>query len=225
MNGNASQTLWKECLAAAFGAGDATLTTVLMAEPTSSLEECECIIRAFAQNAGIEKLNSQVLVTHSGPTKSSIREPPLASRIDWAEGRIVSSFEHGVELHPAFLSLARDATERLGRRLWRTQSSTLMPLADQVRLRVCDYLVDRYGKKWFERLGVPPQEPRELDRLRVNPFDADLGYLVSLNRKIFLANRCGYDHDFLESVRLMRNDLAHYKPVDMSMVRRVLAGM
>ena len=142
------------------------------------------------------------------------QELPECLQEYWAKGRLTYSPEYGLEAHPAFLAHCGQERE-VEKRIWRGEAELLLPILNELRLRVCSELTERFGDEWPVK-WVPPLFPQELEQVRDTPLATELGHIDYLFRNI----RAGHPLDCVRylativwNARCLRNDIAHYKPV------------
>lgn len=138
-------------------------------------------------------------------------EPPPSLRALWAQGLVYATDEYGIELHPAAL-LALGRYDELERRLWREQAGFLFPVLDSIRLDICNYLTERYGKDWPVKWAKPERSEEE-EEVRKDPLACQWGYLEWLIRS---CNQLARERRWLElisSATAARNAIAHYRTV------------
>lgn len=215
--GSRARDAWLECLVAGVAAGDLSLAVALRSVCPESIEDLERTLLEYAVKSGFE----QDCSAHAGHFRAARllstgtnKEPVEAIREDWAHGFFVSSPEYGVEIHPSLVCSSGEG-RRIGFRLWRGQIGLLFPLIDRVRLWVAQELEHQYGQRWFETVGILPDNENDVRRLAKNCLDAELGYLVAVVRA--LGNRVLLDSlpDQLSLAHRIRSELAHHQPVDM----------
>ena len=102
--------------------------------------------------------------------------------------------------------------------LWRGQSELLLPLVNEVRLKVCQDFTATYGSDWPTR-WVPPFNEQEIEEVRRSPLGTELGHVNYLLQALGVRNP---RHDLFEKrslgdlvlqARNLRNEIAHYNPV------------
>ena len=151
----------------------------------------------------------------TGTAYSIGQEVPSSLRNVWAGGGLVYTPEYGLELHPAFLAHTNH-TVAVQNMVWRGQAELLLPLANDIRLKICSALTDRYGGDWPHQWGLPTS-PHEVEQVRITPLAAELGYLYflfSTAAEKDLPIRT--ETDLSRLVRLareIRNKVAHNSPV------------
>lgn len=209
-----AQSIWVECVGAAFGAGDLALAAFLMIDTPTSMKLIPEALAQFARQNDIATVDPTIdgnLVARSMP--GDLEMPPPAALTGWVAGQWVFTYEHGLEEHPAALA-AKGNIQQLGHRLWRSQLQVLLPRIDRTRISICRSLTDDVGPIWFKVMGAP-LEDRELKRLEINSFDAELGYLLSVvgERSRSFPKYRGW-MEVLRDSWDARNTLAHYQPLD-----------
>ena len=138
--------------------------------------------------------------------------PSEALRKLWAIGALYWTPEYGLQLNSAALALMGKKREIL-HRIWRGQAELLLPILDQVRLKTCDHMTNSHGKSWPYRWKKPNSQ-HEYESVRKDPLACQLGYLEYLLKT---CKQLQSDRIWLSLVvqsRTMRNDLAHYRPID-----------
>ena len=143
------------------------------------------------------------------------QEVPSSLRSVWGGGGLIYTPEYGLELHPAFLAHTNH-TVAVQKMVWRGQAELLLPLANDIRLKICSALTDRYGGDWPHLWGLPTS-PHEVEQVRITPLAAELGYLYSLFSTAAEKDLpISTEIDLSRLVRLareIRNKVAHNSPV------------
>ena len=145
----------------------------------SILYPTEEIIRSLAEYAhreGLTHLPVPEVPRHDASTSSL--SPPSDLWEQWAKGNISFTPESGAEYHPATLA---DCGRRIDveHRLWRGQSELLLPILNEIRIRICDDLTETFGEDW----PINPHKPRtdyELEAVEDNPRGAEFGHIEHL---------------------------------------------
>ncbi len=128
----------------------------------------------------------------------------------WAHGALHWTPEYGTELHTAALALL-GRREDVRHRCWRGQATMLLPLIDDLRLKVCADLSARFGGDWpvkWYRSGAP----EEADLL-ADPFACEWGRLELALSYCPDRQTRGWWLEAVKQARWLRNELAHYRPV------------
>ena len=142
--------------------------------------------------------------------------PPNLRRL-WASGTLVYTPEYGLEVHPALLAYkARYSDVR--HMLWRGQSELLLPMLNEMRLRICESMTDTYGDDWPTKWWKPSTE-YELKEVEQTPLGTEFGHIDYLLRHV--GSRSSrhplYEKSHLARLVLraknIRNQIAHYSPV------------
>ena len=102
--------------------------------------------------------------------------------------------------------------------LWRGQSELLLPIVNEIRLRVCQDLTETYGSDWPVK-WVPPHFEHDIEEVSRSPLGAELSHVNYLIQNLGIRNHRHdlYQKRFLGDLVLMaktvRNEIAHYNPV------------
>lgn len=137
--------------------------------------------------------------------------PPSEILALWACGAVYTTVEYGIEIHPSVLALCH-MEEQLIHRLWRGQAELILPLIDQIRLRLCEHLTTKYGARWPTRWELP-ESPEEQEAVIENPLAAEWGYLTWLLKS---RGELRAEHRWASvsaTARRVRNQIAHYQPI------------
>ena len=146
------------------------------------------------------------------------QEVPENLRRLWASGGLVYTAEYGLEVHPALLAQSHRAT--VEHMLWRGQSELILPLVNEIRLKVCQDFTEKYGSDWPVR-WVPPVNEQQEEEARRSPLGTELSHVNYLLQSLGVRNR---HHDLYEKKSLgdliliaknLRNEIAHYSPVSL----------
>ena len=150
-------------------------------------------------------------------TYTVVQQPPENLQGLWACGGLVYTPEHGLEVHPALLAQS-DRRATVEHMLWRGQSELLLPLVNEVRLKVCQDFTATYGIDWPVRWAAPFNKQDE-EEVRNSPLGTELGHVSYLLQNLGVHNP---RHDLFEKRSLgdlvlraknLRNEIAHYNPV------------
>ena len=142
------------------------------------------------------------------------QELPKSLWEPWAKGGLVYTPEHGLEAHPALLAHS-DYRVEVEKRLWRGQAELLLPILNEIRLRVCTELTDAYGSDWPFKWRKPASE-YDLEQVRITPLATELGhinYLFATAGQGHPLNAMDHLSGLVLNARNMRNLVAHNKPV------------
>ena len=150
-------------------------------------------------------------------THTFLQQPPENLQGLWACGGLVDTPEHGIEVHPALLARSghRATVEHM---LWRGQSELLLPLVNEVRLKICQDFTATYGIDWPVRWATPFNKQDE-EEVRHSPLGTELGHVSYLLQNLGVHNP---RHDLFGKRSLgdlvlraknLRNEIAHYNPV------------
>ena len=142
--------------------------------------------------------------------------PQLLRRL-WASGGLIYTREYGLEVHPALLAYRRrrPSVEHM---LWRGQSELLLPIVNEIRLRVCQDLTETYGSEWPVK-WVPPHSEHDIEEVSRSALGTELSHVSYLIQNLGMHNPRHdlYQKRFLGGLVLMaktlRNEIAHYNPV------------
>ena len=132
----------------------------------------------------------------------------------WAKGGLVYTPEHGLEVHPALLAHSGHRVD-VEKRLWRGQAELLLPILNEIRLRICTELIDEYGSDWPFKWREPASA-YDLEQVKITPLATELGhinYLFATAGQGHPLNAMRHLSDLVLNARNMRNQVAHNKPV------------
>ena len=142
------------------------------------------------------------------------QEVPEKLRQAWASGSLVYTPECGLEIHPSLLACANRKTDVL-MRLWRGQAEYLLPMLNEIRLKVCIGLTQAFGDDWPVR-WAQPASAHELEQVKLSALAAELGYIDYLFSSFREQHQLGAYLNWAGLVmraKNLRNQIAHYKPV------------
>lgn len=212
---------WNECMVSGVAAGDITLADALLSSRPTTIEDVRGALKEFLHTScprAVMGENGDLLESRAYNDGLG-DQPPARFRTAWATGSIIYSAEYGLEHHPTVLTCQQATADLLKHRLWRGQAEVLLHLADRTRLMVCLDLKRNYGKRWFERLRTAPNNDEERKRLENSSLDAELGFLVTLIQNGRIITRSWPWDAALNMSWIMRNQLAHYEPLDFDQFR------
>ena len=143
------------------------------------------------------------------------RPPPESLRKLWASGGLAFTEEYGAEIHPAMLAICgrRDAIEFM---LWRGQAELLLPMLNEIRMKVCAELAASFGKDW-------PTRWRQANDA-TNHLNAELGFIDDLFRFVgdgrgHSLNAARHLKPLVSLARRLRNKIAHNETVPFARFR------
>jgi hypothetical protein len=209
---NEMEIAWLEAVVSGIAAGDIILASDIIEASPKSLDE---IIKILNQHSpyldDIVILPDKLGTYFIPPPSNQIIPVPKSLWHHWGQGMVVASYDYGIEWHPSVLLKFQDISQ-IKLRIWRGQAGILMPLIDNIRRKACSILVKQVNEKWYDR-WFPPDNAEDLQRLRDNPLDGELGYILKLANKenVFEDN---YWKHVLYITWKTRNDLAHYEMID-----------
>lgn len=214
-----ARSRWREHIIPSLAGGDIILASHLWDSIQLDTNELIGQLKVFAGERGWTKtsLHKWGVADLDGNIPDSqeptFHGPPMRLRSLWAQGAIVWTQEYGFELHSAAL-LALEQHEELSHRIWRGQAPLLLPEIDALRLELCNYLTHNYGSDW--PLFEPCRSPEEDEAVRNNPLACQWGHLEALLRNCRILRSERYRLPLVRQVRYIRNELAHYRPIDFS---------
>ncbi len=193
---------WKELLISSIAGNDLELASFLWRCKLGSLTEVQSAIKDFInqyQTDGMSPWDTAVPASWK-PIPRGIK-PTLEKHLlnlKLMEQRItLYTPEMGEEIHPV-ITLMTNNEEDLKHRMWRFQASFLMPIIDQVRMKMINLLGDK-----LHTLGLNGREVEIRDICY---------YLESLSNEE--RDRQLY-YEPLERIRNIRNRLAHLSPISL----------
>ena len=145
--------------------------------------------------------------------------PPHELQHIWDCGGLIYTPEYGLEAHPALLAHdgRRPDVEHM---LWRGQAELLLPILNEVRLRVCEHMTAHYGDGWPTRWWSPATD-YEREAVSNNPLATELGHVDYLLRYVGKSSdRHPLDikrhlAPLVSMAKDIRNEIAHYNPVSL----------
>lgn len=221
---------WREGILPDLSSGDEALFEHLWETATLDAGALWGALEDYAARRGwtppvLAEIGAGSLLCEPGAGSRPAPEPAAGHRRLWAAGLLNWTVEYGTELHAAALAILGQRPQ-VQHRIWRGQVATLLPLLDQFRLTLCDIFVLHYGP------SVPIEEfpldgESDTARVRENPHSCDLGYLKRLFNGIPALNALGLARP-IRTACWVRNELAHYRPVEMAdyvEVRKILSRL
>ena len=215
---NLAETVWKASLLASlagekYGLAE-NLDDVILKGVSPVLERLTDIAREFGwededlRRQGIE----QFLNRHCYISLDKLKLDNNIRQL-WALGLMDFSREFGWEISSWVLG-ALGLRKELKHRIWRAQVKVVMPIINQLRLRIIQTLVRGYGSEWLA-WDIPLTKKDNGCNKSYDPFDAELFFLWNILRSHKKELR--KEQIFLPSLRqahLLRNKLAHYETIE-----------
>jgi len=152
-----------------------------------------------------------------------LSEPFEGLRRLWAYGLVSFTPEYGLQLNSSALLVLGQKQEVL-HRIWRGQAELLLPILDQTRLTICNELTRKYGGNWPYR-WIKPNTAEEEEAVKKDPLACQFGHLEYLLRTCRHLKPQRAWLQTIKCARLMRNELAHYRPVDFRDFRRLVKAV
>jgi hypothetical protein len=219
---HSSSSLWPEFVCSAVAGGDLNLLAHLWNdyETNKSLED-QILRYSQGLNWKEDQLNQikSLLNSQFRNGNSSLEYPPKLLIESWAKGIVTHIPERGICFHTAALVLMRlwDDTYH---RIWTGQAEFLMPKIDSFRLQICDYLTERFGKSW-PTSWVSPLAEDEIVAVKENPRACQWGHLSKIFDVAPKLRRLSNLYKAVKFVRVIRNELAHFRPIKNRDFRRL----
>lgn len=142
----------------------------------------------------------------------SSERPPESWRPLWDHGALCYTVEYGFEIHSAALALL-DMQPELEQRVWRGQTTLLLPMLDGVRLALCRHLTRRYGSEWPLE-WAEPQNRLERHLVRQSPLAVQWGHLKQAIVDSPHSKRLVLERRIAIIGSSIRNELAHCRTVE-----------
>lgn len=168
------------------------------------------------RDAGIEAFEEKIAFQNG---KSALMRSKDAKKL-WSAGALYWTPEYGVQLNTAVLALMGKEKE-IRHRLWRGQVEYLLPILDRVRLAVCERLTAFYGPAWPYQWEKPKYE-EDYEAVKKDPMACELGYLHYLLKACGKMKRDKNLLPLISRAKSVRNELAHYRPVEYWQYERLM---
>lgn len=211
-----TKAIWREYLIPSLAIGDLSLINLLWdIERLSPQRLKDCLLEyGKSKNWGNEwiDLANEINVPNNTRTTINTDSPPKTLQPYVSLGILSKSPEYGLEFHSSYLAL-NDQTEEILHRLWRGQAELLLPLVDNLRLSICKIITGRFGVEWPYRWEQPESE-EQLIEITENPLAVQYGYLEHLLRNCRQLSNFRYLLSLVQIAREIRNQIAHYKPIE-----------
>ena len=207
---------WREQVLPALVSGDVKLTEHLWDSILGSHEDIMDSLVDYALKEGLSDCRDWVVQATNRETLYGEplidKQAPSRNRWElWARGGLVYTAEYGTEVHPALLAFIGHKSE-VERRLWRGQAEFLLPILNEIRIRVCDDMTQTFGPKWPVS-PTPPPTSYELEAVKDNPRGAELGHIEHLLQNVVAFEEKRDLLPITSQCRTLRNEIAHYRPV------------
>ena len=144
---------WREHLLASLAGNDLSLVQTLWDCAELSVEQIYDRLVRDAHDRGwtasaLERWGVDYFLNgdHSSHSQSSSPDTPRL-RILWANGVLSCTTEDGLELHSSALAILGQR-DQLEHRVWRGQSTLLLPVIEAIRSRLCDGMTRKHGPGW-----------------------------------------------------------------------------
>jgi hypothetical protein len=165
----------------------------------------ECLVR-YGERWGLQHDETDTAIVQQpvgGGTMTNERSVPDELAGFWARGLVNRMRDGGIRWHSAALAASR-GWWRVERSLWSAQASVLLPLLDEQRVLICDYLDRRFGDSWRRRSGevgpVLPDAVVDFGRLK---------HMMEVDER--LRREPSAVRDLVRWIHLARNELAHLR--------------
>jgi hypothetical protein len=217
---------WLQAIVPSLAGNDLALADSLVDASPRSVMDVEAALREYAESRGWRR---EGLRSELGRQVVDLGRPvwPVGLRLEakvetlWARGLVTMTTEYGLELNSAVLAVL-DERDAWHHRLWRGQVEWLLPLVDHVRLHACQALTRAHGADWPTRWQLPEGVSQEAAH-QYNPLRCELGHLKALLWKQPELRRDGRVRpELIDRAHWIRNELAHYRPVEFAPVRELL---
>ncbi|MCB9005843.1 MAG: hypothetical protein H6656_00400 [Ardenticatenaceae bacterium] len=211
------RTDWREAILPSLVGGSLELAQYIWEYSDKSVEIIQERLREYAKSLGWTETNLRKAgieqFLHNHWLRSNRREirPNRSEQELWGMGVLSYTPEEGIWICSAALAII-DQVAILRHRLWRGQASLVLPVIDELRLKICQRFINLYGQSWhIEWTGSnsdSKSEPRE-----DNPLATEWGHLEnSLYRTPVRKEREMLP--VVQTARRLRNTLAHYQLID-----------
>lgn len=197
-------TLWRENLISSVAGPDINLVESLWDVATQSFDSIMESLRqyAFWMNWTEPEIRENLRDWH--PRNIQQIGFPNQKGKSWnlfGEGITWFTPEYGEEIHSAALALM-NKTEEIRHRVWRGQAALILPMADEIRLRICTALANTYPNRF--------QDPA----IDFGTEILEIGGLRKIIHDLPTNDRFRTDWvNIVNSAWWIRNQIAHYQPI------------
>ena len=213
--GDDSLAIWREHVVPALAAGDPQMAERLWERASKPLDAIMDALSEYADETGLTDCEEDVedavrLIGEDARDCGVGEEPPKSLRKLWASGGLALVQERGAEIHPALLA-RRGRRDDIANMLWRGQAETLLPMLNEIRMKICIDFTRTFGEGWPSKWWDNPLP-------KGGHLGAELGYICGLFN--FVGE--GRGHSLNEKRRMyplaslardLRNKIAHNEPV------------
>ncbi len=200
----AVEAYWREYLLASLGGSDLILCERLWDDIFLPFDDLFKKLLDYANEFGVERETIDDLLTGwrpKPPGLNSYNSLFKSANSPISFGLAVYTEEYGEEIHSAILAML-NKKEEINHRIWRAQASLILPLIDDVRRRICEYLSSQCRSGWNGQ-GINWQDgPLELSKLQ--------RYFSDLPQSAWEKHQWGTG---IYQALQIRNSLAHYEPI------------
>lgn len=195
-----AENQWRENLLASLAGNDIDLAAELWDTILCEENEINQVLLDYANGMGWDPLKEKGRLNQWHPKPpginiSSITDQESLSLLN--DGITVYTPEYGEEIHSAFLALLSRRND-IHHRIWRAQANIFLPLIDDVRRRICDYI----NQNGVEIKGYHFETPVELKDLK--------NYIDELDKQSYVRRQWEYG---IKIALSSRNSLAHYETI------------
>ncbi len=200
---------WLEMVLPALAVNDLKLAEYIWQDIFGTIEDIVQRLKRYADAEGFSYLNpSEAQRPDQWPLLGA---PPSDMWRQWSTGEVLSTPENGTEYHPGLFARYSHYRE-VERRLWRGQAELMLPILNEIRIRICDRLTDTFGEDWPIN-PYKPQSDYEMDAVKDNPRGAEFGHIEQLLKYIPKFRDKTHLLPLVSQSRYLRNEIAHYRPV------------
>ena len=219
-------SLWYEYVYGAVSMGDLNLLVYLWENGRNGRENIKRHILNYSKSKNWDLDCSELSNLCNFDTKTTNAyqiSPPRRLFPHWSKGIIGFIPERGAFIQTSALALM-GLWDEINHRIWSGQAEFLFPLIDATRLRLCDRLTQKYGKSWPTAWVEPASE--EEDRLvRNNPRACQWGHLFIIFQRVDKLRKQKELFDIVNQLRVVRNEIAHYRPIEDQKINRFSAAV
>jgi hypothetical protein len=194
-----AKALWREAILSSLSGNDLELAEFIADVVFKPLDQIINQLRQYAIDVGWSKEVLENNLRTWRPDNSRLKRPHNQVHNLYSKGVIIQTPENGEEVHSSALALMGKDQE-IHHRLWRGQTALIMPMVDEVRLRICNAMIRKHGDAWAGRVDEKNPTFPELGKIKLF-FDRSLCTVEE--RKQWM--------NIIKSSYHIRNELAHYR--------------